>query len=117
MIMSPEPGLQEPAASSPGKKKRKAAGNDAPAVETMFSRHLACPVCDISYEEPAPNAFSFNSPYGACPTCNGLGEVKELDVELILPDDALSINQEGLERNTHSISTRQSANCRKKPAK
>ena len=96
MIMSPEPGLQEPAASSPGKKKRKAAGNDAPAVETMFSRHLACPVCDISYEEPAPNAFSFNSPYGACPTCNGLGEVKELDVELILPDDALSINQEGL---------------------
>jgi excinuclease ABC subunit A len=62
----------------------------------MYSRHLACPVCDISYEDPAPNAFSFNSPYGACPTCNGLGEVKELDIDLMLPDESLSINQEGL---------------------
>jgi excinuclease ABC subunit A len=62
----------------------------------MYSRHLACPVCDISYEDPAPNAFSFNSPYGACPTCNGLGEVKELDMDLILPDDSLSINQGGI---------------------
>jgi excinuclease ABC subunit A len=64
--------------------------------DTMFSRHLACPKCDISYEEPAPNSFSFNSPYGACPTCNGLGEVRELDVDLIIPDDGLSINHEGL---------------------
>jgi excinuclease ABC subunit A len=64
--------------------------------DTMFSRHLACPRCDISYEEAAPNSFSFNSPYGACPACNGLGEVKELDVNLIVPDDALSINEEGL---------------------
>jgi excinuclease ABC subunit A len=64
--------------------------------DVLFSRHLACPVCSLSYEEPAPNSFSFNSPYGACTRCNGLGEVREFSVDLMIPDDALSINQEGL---------------------
>ncbi len=64
--------------------------------DILFSRHLSCPVCSISYEEPAPNSFSFNSPYGACPSCNGLGEIREFDLGLIIPDDSLSINQEGL---------------------
>jgi excinuclease ABC subunit A len=64
--------------------------------DMLFSQHLSCPVCLISYEEPAPNSFSFNSPYGACETCNGLGEVKEFDLALIIPDPSLSINQEGL---------------------
>ncbi len=64
--------------------------------DQRFSRHLACPVCGISYEEPAPNSFSFNSPYGSCPDCGGLGEMKELDEALILPNPSLSINQEGL---------------------
>jgi excinuclease ABC subunit A len=64
--------------------------------DILFSRHLSCAFCNISYEEPAPNSFSFNSPFGACPTCNGLGEVKEFDTRLMIPDSSLSINQEGL---------------------
>ncbi|MDP4662545.1 MAG: excinuclease ABC subunit UvrA, partial [Salibacteraceae bacterium] len=51
-----------------------------------FSRSLMCPTTGISYDEPAPNLFSFNSPYGACPKCNGLGEVREIDVNKIIPD-------------------------------
>jgi len=64
--------------------------------DILFSRHLSCPFCNISYEEPAPNSFSFNSPFGACPSCNGLGEVKEFDTRLMIPDPSLSINEEGL---------------------
>ncbi len=62
----------------------------------IFSRHLACLDCGISYRELAPNSFSFNSPYGSCPDCEGLGEKKELDINLIIPDGDKSINQEGL---------------------
>jgi len=61
--------------------------------ELLFSEHFACPHCGISYEEPAPRMFSFNSPYGACPTCNGLGTIMEIDPELVVPDESLSINQ------------------------
>jgi len=64
--------------------------------DLLFSEHLSCNYCNISYEEPAPNSFSFNSPYGACTACNGLGEKKEFDVGLIIPDESRSINQEGL---------------------
>jgi len=64
--------------------------------DVVYSRHLSCPVCHISYEEPAPNSFSFNSPYGACQRCNGLGETRDLDLDLIIPDSSLSIAQEGL---------------------
>ncbi len=64
--------------------------------DILFSKHLSCAFCNISYEEPAPNSFSFNSPYGSCPTCNGLGEIKELDLDMIIPDTSLTINEEGL---------------------
>jgi len=64
--------------------------------DLLFSEKLACAECGISYEEPAPNSFSFNSPYGACPECEGLGEKKELDMNLIVPDDSLTINQGGI---------------------
>ncbi|MBX7095620.1 MAG: excinuclease ABC subunit UvrA [Flavobacteriales bacterium] len=58
-----------------------------------FSRSLMCPTSGISYPEPAPNLFSFNSPYGACPHCDGIGEVTEADLEKIIPDPSKSIKQ------------------------
>lgn len=58
-----------------------------------YSRFLMCPTSGISYDEPAPNLFSFNSPYGACPNCNGLGEVAQIDVKKIIPDTHKSINE------------------------
>jgi excinuclease ABC subunit A len=56
-----------------------------------FSQHLACPKCGRSYDELAPRNFSFNSPYGACPNCDGLGTKFEVDPELVVPDPDLSI--------------------------
>jgi excinuclease ABC subunit A len=61
-----------------------------------FSRFLMCPTSGISYPEPEPNLFSFNSPYGACTVCKGLGEVSEMDREKIIPDPSLSIKKGGL---------------------
>lgn len=60
-----------------------------------FSRSLMCPTTGISYPEPEPSLFSFNSPYGACPTCNGLGEVSEVDLDKIIPDFKKSIKKGG----------------------
>ncbi len=64
--------------------------------DLLYSKHLSCPECGRSYDEPAPNSFSFNTPYGSCPECEGLGEKKEFDIDLIIPDENLSINQEGI---------------------
>jgi excinuclease ABC subunit A len=61
--------------------------------EASYSRQLMCEDTGISYEEPSPNSFSFNSPYGACPTCKGLGQVYTVDMKAIIPDDSLSINE------------------------
>lgn len=61
-----------------------------------FSRLLMCPTTGISYPEPEPNLFSFNSPYGACPTCVGLGEISEIDREKVIPNPKLSIKKGGL---------------------
>ena len=62
-----------------------------------FSRHLMCPVTGISYNEPAPHSFSFNSPQGACPHCNGLGEISSIDIKKIMPDPSLSLRKGGIE--------------------
>ncbi|MEY4603245.1 MAG: hypothetical protein RIT43_537 [Bacteroidota bacterium] len=61
-----------------------------------FSRSLMCPTTGIAYPEPEPNLFSFNSPYGACPNCSGLGEVTEASLEKIIPDPGLSLKKGGL---------------------
>ena len=61
-----------------------------------YSRHLMCPDTGISYKEPAPHSFSFNSPHGACPKCKGLGYVTAVDMNKIVPDDSLSIYDGGI---------------------
>ncbi|HSJ66069.1 MAG TPA: hypothetical protein VK921_00235, partial [Anditalea sp.] len=61
-----------------------------------YSKHLMDPTTGLSYDEPAPNNFSFNSPYGACPTCNGLGKIEEITKESIIPDPSLSISRGGI---------------------
>ena len=60
--------------------------------ERTFSEHLACHDCNLSFEELEPRSFSFNSPFGACPECSGIGTKLEVDEELIIPDDSISIN-------------------------
>lgn len=65
--------------------------------DIIYSRNLACHHCGISYQELAPNSFSFNSPYGSCPDCDGLGEKKELDINLIVPDWNKSINESAID--------------------
>lgn len=62
-----------------------------------YSRHLMCPDTGISYRDPAPHSFSFNSPHGACPKCKGLGCVTAVDLDKIIPDNALSIYEGGIE--------------------
>jgi len=62
----------------------------------FFSRHLMCPTTGISYNDPAPHSFSFNSPQGACHKCNGLGEITEIDQSKLIPDATLSIAKGGI---------------------
>ncbi|RNI28657.1 excinuclease ABC subunit UvrA [Rufibacter latericius] len=77
--------------------KGTALAMDADTNETQFySRHLMDPATGIAYDDPAPNTFSFNSPYGACPVCNGLGEIEELTEESIVPDKSVSISRGGI---------------------
>ena len=61
-----------------------------------YSKRLMCPTSGISYKNPAPNIFSFNSPEGACPQCKGLGAVNEIDLKKVIPDDKLSIRDGGI---------------------
>lgn len=69
--------------------------NDSGEVKN-YSKFLMCPTTGISYPEPEPNSFSFNSPYGACEHCSGLGVVSEVDVEKIIPDPSKSIKNGGI---------------------
>ena len=61
--------------------------------ERTYSEHLACHDCNLSFEELEPRSFSFNSPFGACPECSGIGTKLEVDEELVVPDDSISINE------------------------
>ncbi|MBI1781058.1 MAG: excinuclease ABC subunit UvrA, partial [Sphingobacteriales bacterium] len=70
--------------------------NDDEAKPVQYSKLLMCEDTGLSYEEPSPNAFSFNSPYGACPTCKGLGNVYTIDMDEVLPDKSLSVKEGGI---------------------
>jgi len=65
-------------------------------ADTLYSEHFACVHCNISYEDLAPRMFSFNSPYGACPACDGLGTLTRIDPKLLVQDEGLSIKQGAL---------------------
>ncbi|MCH8124184.1 MAG: excinuclease ABC subunit UvrA [Bacteroidetes bacterium] len=71
-------------------------GGSGEKGDHLFSRHLFCPEDGVSYDDPSPNTFSFNSPYGACQDCNGLGSRMEIDPELVIPHPEKSISEGGL---------------------
>ena len=69
---------------------------DGSSEVRYFSKLLMCPTTGIAYQDPEPNTFSFNSPYGACPKCNGLGTIIQVDMSKIIPDPSLSLRKGGL---------------------
>jgi len=73
---------------------------------SLFSVHNACPHCGISMGEISPRSFSFNSPYGACPSCSGLGTKMEIEPDLVVPDKSLSVNEGALVPWSNPITTR-----------
>ncbi len=82
----------------PSRNGRKVSNpiEDSAGSEASYSKHLMCEDTGISYEEPSPNAFSFNSPYGACPTCKGLGTMFQISMESVIPDPSISISEGGI---------------------
>jgi len=66
------------------------------AKPVQYSKQLMCADTGLSYEEPSPNTFSFNSPYGACPQCKGLGQIYRVDLDAVMPDRSLSIESGGI---------------------
>jgi excinuclease ABC subunit A len=78
-----------------GKELMFVADADTNAIH-QYSKHLMCMETGISYEEPSPNTFSFNSPYGACPTCKGLGQVYAVNLQSVIPDPNKTINDGGI---------------------
>ena len=79
--------------STPGAEN----GARSAQVTHLFSERFECRACGLPYEDPQPRLFSFNNPFGACPTCHGFGNIIELDQELVVPDQAKSINQGAIE--------------------
>jgi excinuclease ABC subunit A len=71
--------------------------SSAPPSVHRFSERFECRACGITYEDPQPRLFSFNNPFGACPTCHGFGNIIELDMDLVVPDASKSINQGAIE--------------------
>ena len=86
---------EENLSAGPPSEAERRAGKAGGKVH-HFSKFLMDPKTGLSYDEPAPNNFSFNSPYGACPTCNGLGQIEEITEASVIPDKKLSISRGGI---------------------
>ena len=71
---------------------RAGAGDGGGPLRHVFSERFECRRCGIVYEVPQPRLFSFNNPFGACPTCHGFGNVMELDMGLVVPDPTKTLN-------------------------
>jgi excinuclease ABC subunit A len=71
-------------------------GEDNAGKTATYSKQLMCEDTGLSYEEPSPNSFSFNSPYGACPVCKGIGQVYQIDMNSVIPDREISIAEGGI---------------------
>jgi len=98
MFVSPQP-----AEDLPGQRRGKEVTNglkfsstESNQGEAFYSKQLMCEDTGISYEEPSPNSFSFNSPYGACATCKGLGTMYKVNMDAVIPDTSLSISEGGI---------------------
>lgn len=99
MFVTPHADDEVGKTSTKGKQLKISASKASPSEgskEAFFSKQLMCEETGLSYEEPSPNAFSFNSPYGACPTCKGLGNVYTIDMELVLPDQTKTVKEGGI---------------------
>ncbi len=109
VIVTAERGLRPPAPSSEGRagnaefaarrssRKEKRSPRPTPPSELVFSELYACARCGFSFEEISPRIFSFNSPYGACPTCDGLGTRLEIDPDLVVPEKSKSLRDGAIE--------------------
>ena len=85
VLSNPEPSNTNPAPGAPN------------AERLAFSERFECRTCDLAYEAPQPRLFSFNNPFGACPTCHGFGNVIELDMALVVPDPSKSVDKGAIE--------------------
>src|SRR4029077_9997245 len=77
--------------------EQSSVGSHQSSVVHRFSERFECRACGIPYEDPQPRLFSFNNPFGACPTCHGFGNIIELDMDLVVPDRSKSILQGAIE--------------------
>ena len=90
--------LGEPSAQGPEPKAKSLEPNvQSPHSRIEFSERFECRACGLAYETPQPRLFSFNNPFGACPTCHGFGNIIELDMTLVVPDPSKSINEGAIE--------------------
>ncbi len=97
IVLEDESATQTRASGEPANPDEAATSSPAPSSEKIYSTQYACTDCAVSFEPPSPQLFSFNSPQGMCPSCDGLGQLYSFDPELLVPDDRLSFKQGGIE--------------------